>query len=196
MNKAAEAARINVGESAVVAFSTDYETHVVNPPTSQGMKDGKPWYRYRVKINGETRGLFAKGMGEEDGPPHDVIQGFLTEGKIILSLANSGGGDWAIEPASGQGVYLPPQNTPPPQGAVPATAAPPRGKPWGDMVKLMIQCMEQGKHLASGLENATSEDARTIGTSLFIECNRKGITAESIKWEAGKPDESDDDLPF
>ena len=137
MNKAAEAARINVGESAVVAFSTDYETHVVNPPTSQGMKDGKPWYRYRVKINGETRGLFAKGMGEEDGPPHDVLQG-----------------------------------------------------------KLMIQCREQGKHLASGLENATSEDARTIGTSLFIECNRKGITAESIKWEAGKPDESDDDLPF
>ena len=167
----------------------------------EGVGKNGQWYKYEAYLNGVDETLFCGNADGWGGPSNDKLMQALAQ-SITVTLTRDANDAWTVTPVMVPGQPPAPQaslpqaqNTPPPQGAVPA--APPRGKPWGDMVKLMIQCMEQGKHLASGLENATSEDARTIGTSLFIECNRKGITAESIKWEAGKPDDDGDiPLPF
>lgn len=65
---------------------------------------------------------------------------------------------------------------------------------FGDLAEDMAYCIQAAKAIVEmSLEGATTEDVRTIGTSLFIEANRRGM--QIPRFNADEAEVVDDEFP-
>lgn len=154
-----------------------------------------PWYLWTVYEGGAPKSLFANPTPGKTSPGYEQLAGALTH-SLTVTIENNDNSNWAITP-DGAPSAAPGNTPPPPQPRQAATAAPsPTRKPFKGLVDLTTRLLQEAGALAGGLPHeATNEDVRSLAVYLGIECNKRGITAESIKQEAGIAD-GDGDLPF